>query len=94
MKPTAFLINSSRGPLVKDQDLANALNAGVIAGAGLDVLSIEPPRANNPLLSAKNCLITPHIAWATLEARSRLMDVAVSNVDAFLQGKPQNVVNL
>ena len=93
MKPTAFLINSSRGPLVRDQDLANALNAGVIAGAALDVLSIEPPRANNPLLSAKNCLITPHIAWATLEARSRLMDVAVSNVDAFLQGKPQNVVN-
>jgi len=93
MKPTAFLINSSRGPLVRDQDLANALNAGVIAGAALDVLSIEPPRANNPLLSAKNCLITPHIAWATLEARSRLMDVAVSNVDAFLQGKSQNVVN-
>lgn len=93
MKPTALLINSSRGPLVKDQDLANALNAGVIAGAGLDVLSIEPPTESNPLLSAKNCLITPHIAWATLEARSRLMDVAVSNVAAFLQGKPQNVVN-
>ncbi len=94
MKPTAFLINSSRGPLVKAQDLADALNTGVIAGAGLDVLSIEPPRENNPLLSAKNCLITPHIAWATLEARSRLMDVAVSNVAAFLQGRPQNVVNL
>jgi glycerate dehydrogenase len=93
MKPTAFLINSSRGPLVKDQDLANALNAGVIAGAGLDVLSIEPPQEENPLLSAKNCLITPHIAWATLEARSRLMGVAVSNVSAFLEGKPQNVVN-
>ena len=93
MKPTSFLINSSRGPLVKAQDLADALNTGVIAGAGLDVLSIEPPQENNPLLSAKNCLITPHIAWATLEARSRLMDVAVSNVAAFLQGRPQNVVN-
>jgi glycerate dehydrogenase len=93
MKPTAFLINSSRGPLVKDQDLADALNAGVIAGAALDVLSIEPPQEGNPLLSAKNCLITPHIAWATREARSRLMDVAVSNVAAFLQGKSQNVVN-
>ena len=93
MKPSAFLINSSRGPLVKDQDLANALNAGVIAGAALDVLSIEPPQEVNPLLSAKNCLITPHIAWATREARLRLMDVAVSNVAAFLQGEQQNVVN-
>ncbi|MBL8212515.1 MAG: D-2-hydroxyacid dehydrogenase [Bryobacterales bacterium] len=92
MKKTAMLLNTSRGPLIVDQDLADALNAGVIAGAGLDVLSVEPPAADNPLFSAKNCLVTPHIAWATREARSRLMDVAVSNVAAFLAGKPENVV--
>lgn len=93
MKPVAFLINTSRGALVVDQDLADALNAGRIAGAGLDVLSIEPPLANNPLLSARNCLVTPHIAWATREARTRLMDLALENLAAFLAGKPQNVVS-
>ena len=93
MKPSAFLINTSRGPLVIDQDLADALNQGKLAGAGLDVLSIEPPLDNNPLLQAKNCLVTPHIAWATREARSRLMDLAIANVTAFLAGAPVNVVS-
>lgn len=92
MKPSAFLINTSRGPLIREADLAEALNKGVIAGAGLDVLSAEPPPAGNPLLSARNCYITPHIAWATREARSRLMDKTVENVKAFLDGKPQNVI--
>ena len=92
MKPSAFLINTSRGPLVIDQDLADALNQGRLGGAGLDVLSIEPPLDNNPLLRAKNCLVTPHIAWATREARARLMDIAVENVSAFLAGTPRNVV--
>lgn len=92
MKPTAILINTSRGPLVVDQDLADALNAGALAGAGLDVLSIEPPDDGNPLLKARNCLVTPHMAWATREARARLMDVAVENLAAFLAGNPQNVV--
>ena len=93
MKPTAFLINNSRGPLIVDQDLADALNAGRLAGAAVDVLSVEPPASSNPLLTAKNCLVTPHMSWATKEARSRLMDLAVDNVKAFLAGKPQNVVN-
>jgi len=92
MKPSAFLINTSRGPLVIDRDLADALNAGRLAGAGLDVLSVEPPTEHNPLLSARNCLVTPHIAWATREARSRLMDAAVGNLAAFLAGTPRNVV--
>lgn len=92
MKPSAFLINTSRGPLIHESDLAEALNAGVIAGAGLDVLSVEPPSADNPLISARNCYITPHIAWATREARSRLMDKVVENVKAFLAGAPQNVI--
>lgn len=92
MKPTAFLINTGRGPLVVEQDLADALNAGRLAGAGLDVLSTEPPR-DNPLLGAKHCIITPHIAWATHSSRARLMDVVAENVRAFLAGKPQNVVN-
>jgi glycerate dehydrogenase len=93
MKPTAFLINTSRGPLVVDQDLADALNAGRIAGAGVDVLSVEPPAADNPLLSARNCLVTPHIAWATKEARGRLMAAALDNLVAFEGGTPRNVVN-
>ena len=93
MKSTALLINTSRGPLIVDQDLADALNSGVIAGAGVDVLSVEPPAANTPLLTAKNCLVTPHIAWAAKEARARLMNLAVENLAAFVNGKPQNVVN-
>jgi glycerate dehydrogenase len=92
MKKSALLINTSRGPLVVDEDLAGALNDGVIAGAGLDVLSIEPPAESNPLLTARNCIVTPHIAWATREARKRLLDLAVENVGAFLQNRPQNVV--
>jgi glycerate dehydrogenase len=93
MKPSAFLINTSRGPLVADRDLADALNSGLIAGAALDVLSAEPPAAGNPLLSARNCIITPHIAWATREARARLMQIGIENVAAFLSGSPQNVVS-
>jgi glycerate dehydrogenase len=92
MKRSAFLINTSRGPLVVDQDLADALNVGGIAGAALDVLSVEPPPASNPLLNARNCIVTPHIAWATKEARARLLEIAVENVRAFLSGSPQNVV--
>src|SRR5437762_6076546 len=92
MKPSAFLINTSRGPLVVDRDLADALNAGRLAGAGLDVLSVEPPAEANPLLAAKNCLVTPHIAWATREARGRLMDLAITNISVFLSGNPQNVI--
>jgi glycerate dehydrogenase len=93
MKPTAFLINTSRGPLVDETALAEALNAGRLAGAGLDVLAVEPPRADNPLLAAKNCHITPHIAWATRSARARLLETVVDNVRAFLAGRPQNVVD-
>jgi glycerate dehydrogenase len=93
MKPSAFLLNTSRGQLVDENALAAALNSGQLAGAGLDVLSEEPPPAMNPLLSAKNCIITPHLAWATKAARSRLMQVAVENVRAFLTGKPQNFVS-
>lgn len=93
MKQTAFLVNTSRGPLVDEQALADALNQGVIAGAGVDVLSVEPARMDNPLLAAKNCHVTPHIAWATRAARARLMDTAVENVKAFMDGKPTNVVN-
>jgi glycerate dehydrogenase len=93
MKPTAFLLNTSRGPVVDEPALADALNSGRIAGAALDVLSTEPPRADNPLLTARNCLITPHLAWATRAARARLMKIAVENVRSFLLGKTQNVVN-
>ena len=93
MKPTAFLINTSRGPLVDEAALADALNDGRIAGAGLDVLCIEPPTDDNPLAQAKNCYITPHIAWATREARARLLTTAIENVRTFLGGTPQNIVN-
>lgn len=93
MKKTAFLINTSRGPVVDEQALAEALNNKRIAGAGLDVLTEEPPSKNNPLLKARNCYITPHIAWATIAARKRLLKIAIDNVASFLAGKPQNVVN-
>ena len=93
MKSSAFLINTSRGPLIIDEDLADALNQGVIAGAGLDVLSMEPPMRDNALLKSRNCIVTPHIAWATKEARSRLMNIAVKNVEGFLLKQPVNVVN-
>ena len=93
MKTSAFLINTSRGPLIDEVAVAEALNTGRIAGAGLDVLAQEPPPADNPLLQARNCYVTPHIAWATRSSRSRLLHTAVENVAAFLAGKPQNVVN-
>jgi glycerate dehydrogenase len=89
----AFLLNTSRGGLVEERALADALNAGRIAGAALDVLAVEPPPADDPLPRAKNCLVTPHIAWANRAARARLMQTAMANIRAFLAGKPQNVVN-
>lgn len=89
-----MLINTSRGPVVVEQDLADALNHGVIAAAAVDVLSTEPPQANNPLLSARNIYFTPHIGWATKEARVRLLQIAEENLEAFVNGCPQNVVNL
>ena len=93
MRPTAFLINTARGGLVDEPDLAAALNAGTIAGAGLDVLTAEPPRAGSPLIGAKNCVITPHFAWASRPARQRLLAVTAENIRRFGEGKPQNVVN-
>ena len=93
MKPSAFFINTARGPLVNENDLASALNSGRIAGAGLDVLCVEPPPPNNPLLTARNCVITPHYAWATKAARRRLLDISADNLRAFLTGHPVNVVN-
>ncbi len=93
MKPSALLINTSRGPLIDEAALADALQHRTIAGAGLDVLSTEPPLVDHPLLGIENCVITPHIAWATRSARSRLLDTVVDNVAAFLAGRPQNVVN-
>ena len=94
MKKNAFLINTSRGPVVNSKDLADALNDSVIAGAGLDVMTKEPPEENDPLLTAKNCIITPHIAWAALETRQRLMNIFEENIKAFCDGHPINVVNL
>lgn len=93
MQPHAFLVNTSRGGLVNEQDLSDALNGGVIAGAALDVAAREPIPADSPLLTARNCIITPHIAWATLAARRRLMAATAQNIAAFLSGSPQNVVN-
>lgn len=93
MKRTAYLINTSRGPVVEEAALAHALNTGRIAGAGIDVLSTEPPQAGNPLLTAKNCLITPHIAWAGYETRGRLLKICKENLDAFFAGAPIHVVN-
>ena len=93
MKREAMIINTGRGPLVDEPALAQALNEGRIAGAGLDVLSVEPAKADNPLLTAKNCLITPHVAWASRESRARLIDITAANLKAFLAGTPVNVVN-
>lgn len=93
MKKSGLLINTSRGPIIVEEDLADALNNNIIAGAAIDVLSVEPPSADNPLLTAKNCFITPHIAWATKEARTRLMNIAVKNLGDFIAKKPSNVVN-
>ena len=93
MKPGAFLINTSRGPLIDEDALASALDNERIAGAGLDVLATEPPAPDCPLLTAKNCVITPHVAWATRAARARLMKTAMDNIEAFLQGEGMNVVN-
>ena len=94
MKDGVILINNARGQLIHEQDVADALNSGKMGAAGLDVVYTEPIRANNPLLQAKNCIITPHISWAPKESRQRIMDCAVSNVKAYLDGKPVNVVNL
>lgn len=93
MKPTSYLINTSRGLLVDEEALAETLEAGAIAGAGLDVLSVEPPPADNPLLRARNCYITPHIAWASTAARKRLMAEVAENLAAFIRGERRNVVN-
>ncbi|AFV01986.1 MULTISPECIES: D-2-hydroxyacid dehydrogenase [unclassified Dehalobacter] len=93
MKPGVMIVNNARGPLIVEEDLAEALNSGKVAGAALDVVSTEPIQMDNLLLQAKNCIITPHISWASLEARIRLMDLAVRNLEQFLAGFPENVVS-
>lgn len=93
MKPTAYLINTSRGAVIEETALAAALNQGILAGAAIDVLTQEPPAADHPLLKAKNCLITPHVAWATREARARLIKMVAENLQRFQEGHPQNVVS-
>lgn len=93
MKDGVMIINDSRGPLIVEEDLRDALNSGKVAGAALDVVSTEPIQMNNPLLQAKNVILTPHIAWAPKESRQRLMDIAVTNLECYLDGKPQNIVN-
>ncbi len=94
MKKTAFIINTARGALINEQDLADILNEGLIAGAGLDVMTKEPPEEDNPLLTAKNCIMTPHIGWASKDARSRLVEIVAENLLKFTEGKTQNCVNL
>lgn len=93
MKPSALLINTARGQLIQEKDLAEALNTGIIAGAGLDVLSKEPPTDGNPLLTARNCIVTPHNAWISKEARERMLAITEANIEAFLNGTPINIVN-
>jgi glycerate dehydrogenase len=93
MKDGVIILNNSRGPLIVEQDLADSLNSGKVYAAGLDVVSEEPIRDDNPLLAAKNCLITPHISWAPKESRKRLMDAAVGNLSSWVAGAPANVVN-
>ena len=93
MKDGVMIINDSRGPLIVEQDLRDALDSGKVAGAALDVVSTEPIQMDNPLLGAKNVILTPHIAWAPKESRQRLMDIAVDNLKCYVDGKPQNVVN-